>query len=183
MNPEANYRGNFRFNAAQPNVGWRTKTGLALFIISISWPLLLPILPLVGVSANYIVVFTGFMAVFAEIMMLAAAAIAGKEGFAYIKQRVYGVFKSYAPPRQVGARRYKIGLVIITVPLVYGFLSPYIEQFYPGIAAYRLAFAVVGDVLLLVALLVLGGEFWEKIRTLFIYKAVVSIPEERQVDK
>ena len=39
------------------------------------------------------------------------------------------------------------------------------------------AFAVTGDVMLFASLLVLGGEFWEKIRALFMYRVRVRIVE------
>lgn len=35
--------------------------------------------------------------------------------------------------------------------------------------------AIAGDVLLVLAVFVLGGEFWDKIRALFIHRAKVII--------
>jgi hypothetical protein len=122
--------------------------------------------------------FTGMMFVAAEVLMVTAAAIAGKEGFAYIKQRVFGFIKSYGPPQTVGAGRYTTGLVIFMLPLVYAFLTPYIGKFIPGLAEYGLVFAIAGDIMLLVGLFLLGGDFWEKLRSLFIHQAVAVIPDQ-----
>ena len=140
--------------------------------------MLIPVLPLLGLSTKSIAAFTGAMAVAAEVMLIAAAAIAGKEGFAYIKQRIFGVIKSYGPPQAVSAVRYKTGLVIFVLPLVYAFLSPYIDKYLPGMTDYRLVYAVMGDILLLVGLFLLGGDFWDKLRALFIHKAYVIIPDK-----
>jgi len=41
-----------------------------------------------------------------------------------------------------------------------------------------LTYAIAGDVLLLVSLVVLGGDFWDKLRSLFIHSARAVIPEK-----
>jgi hypothetical protein len=74
-------------DAIQPKAGWRIKLGFTMFIASIAWPVLLPILPLFGLSTQSVAAFTGFMLVVAEVVIILAAAIAGKEGLAYIKKR------------------------------------------------------------------------------------------------
>ncbi len=161
-----------------PKAGWRIKTGFAMFIASLIWPILLLVLPLIGMSTRSIAVFTGIMAVAAEVMLVAGAAVAGKEGFAFIKQRVFGFIKSYGPPQEVSATRYNTGLVILMLPVLYAFLSPYIGQYIPGLDEHRKVYAIAGDVLLLVALFLLGGNFWEKLRALFIHRAVAVIPDK-----
>jgi hypothetical protein len=163
---------------AAPKVGWRVKTGFTLLIASIVWPVLLPILPLFGLSGQAVAKVTGVMFVAAEVLMLSAAAIAGKDGYAYIKQRVFGFIKSYGPPQTVGAGRYKTGLVIFVLPLLYAFLSPYIRKYIPGLAEHEMVLAIAGDGMLLVGLFLLGGDFWEKLRALFIHQAVAVIPDQ-----
>lgn len=157
---------------------WRIKAGFAIFIASMVWPVLLPILPIFGFSAQAVAKFTGVMFVIAEVLLLAAAAIAGKSGFAYIKQRVFGLIKSYGPPQTVSAARYNIGLVIFGIPPLYALVSPYLGKYNPGLAQYGMVVAIVGDIMLLVGLFLLGGEFWEKLRALFIHKAVAVIPDQ-----
>ena len=39
-------------------------------------------------------------------------------------------------------------------------------------------YAVGGDLLLLASFFVLGGDFWDKLRSLFIYDAHAVIPEK-----
>ena len=163
---------------ALPKVGWRIKTGFVIFITSIAWPVLVPILPLIGVSSQSITTFTGVMIVASEAMLVTAAAIAGKDGFAYIKQCIFGLLKSYGPPQSVGATRYAIGLVMFVLPPLFAFLTPYLGRYIPTLDNHRMVFAVTGDFLLLFSLFVLGGDFWDKLRSLFLHKAVAVMPDK-----
>jgi hypothetical protein len=174
---EAEKKENAPTGVGSPKAGWRIKTGFAIFVASVVWPVLLPILPLFGVSSTSVAALTGFMIVAAEVMMITAAAIAGKEGFNYIKQRVFGFIKSYGPPREVSAARYKSGLILFTLPFLYAFLTPYLINFFPDLEVQNTVYAVAGDIILLVSLFLLGGEFWDKLRSLFLHKAVAVIPD------
>jgi hypothetical protein len=157
-------------------VGWRVRVGFVIFVVSLAWPALLPVLPLLGVSGARVAAFAGAMAVAAEIMLLAGAAIAGKDGFAFIKARVFGLLKSLGPPKTVGRTRCSVGLVLFTFPLLLGWASPYLGRHIPGFSEHPLAYAVSGDVLLLTSLCVLGGDFWDKLRALFVHGARAVFP-------
>jgi len=159
-----------------PRTGWRVKLGFTMFIASISWPVFIPFLPLLGVSGSKIATFTGAMVIVAEVLLLAGAAIAGKDGFAFIKSRVFGLLRSIGPPREVGPARYRFGLVLFIVPLALGWAGPYFGQHIPGFVVSPLAFAIVGDVMLLVSLMLLGGDFWDKLRSLFLRGAKAMFP-------
>jgi hypothetical protein len=163
----------------QIQAGWRIKLGFALFILSIGWPVLLPVMPLVGFSGSAIAAFSGAMLVAAEVMILAGAAIAGKEGFAYIKSRVLGLLKSYTPPEKVGRTRYIVGLILFVVPFLVGWASPYLGKYVAGFEAHAFYYGIAGDALLLISLFVLGGEFWDKLRSLFLHRAHAVIPEKQ----
>ena len=162
----------------QIQADWRIKTGFALFILSISWPVLLPVMGVLGVSGSAIAGFSGTMLVVAEIMILAGAAIAGKDGFTYIKSRVFGFLRSHGPPKQVGRTRYTIGLILFVTPLLFGWASPYVAEYLPGFLKYPHYYTIAGDALLLISLFVLGGEFWDKLRSLFLHRAHAVIPEK-----
>ena len=81
---------------------------------------LIPILHLLGVSATVKASFSGAMIVLADLMLLLGAAVAGKEGFAFIKARVFGIVRSYGPPRKVSRTRYTIGLMMFAAPMIFG---------------------------------------------------------------
>jgi hypothetical protein len=125
--------------------------------------------------------FSGVMVVAAELMLVAGAAVAGKEGFAFIKAKVFGRLRSYGPPRTVSRRRYRIGLVMFALPLAFGWATPYIGNHLPGFDTKKLFYAISGDVLLLSSLFVLGGDFWDKLRSLFRHDAHAVIPDKPPV--
>ena len=156
--------------------GWRVRVGFAIFVASIGWPVLIPILPLLGVSGTAIATFSGAMLVAAEFMTLAGAAIAGKDGFAFIKAKVFGFLKFYGPPKTVSRIRYSIGLVMFVAPLLLGWASPYFGHHIPGFKEHTMTYAVGGDVLLVISLLVLGGDFWDKLQSLIVHDATAVIP-------
>ncbi len=162
----------------QVKAGWRIKVGFALFIVSIGWPVLIPVFPLIGLSGTQIAAISGVMLVVAELMIVAGVAIAGKDGFAYIKAKVFGVFKAYGPPKTVSRTRYTIGLVMFVIPLLLGWGGPYFGEYIPGFTENTMAYAIAGDLLLLIGLFVLGGDFWDKLRSLFVYDARAKIPEK-----
>ncbi len=163
----------------KPAVGWRIKIGFALFLFSlVGFPLLIPLMALVGVSGTRIAAVTGGLLVAAELTMVLGAAIAGKDGFAYIKATVFGVLKRYGPPKTVSRMRYRIGLVMFILPVLLGWAAPYFGDRIPGFETHTMVYAIAGDVLFAISLLVLGGDFWGKLQSLFIHNAYAVIPEK-----
>jgi len=65
--------------------------------------------------------------------------------------------------------------VMFVLPLLFGWLGLYFAHYIPAYDDYRLVFNISGDLLLLSSFLVLGGEFWDKIRALFIHDAVAQM--------
>jgi hypothetical protein len=57
------------------------------------------------------------------------------------------------------------------LPLLFGFLTPYVGQLIPAHYAHPRLYGLAGDPLLLISLFVLGGQFWDKLRALFIHGA------------
>ena len=58
---------------------------------------------------------------------------------------------------------------MFTTPMVAGWLYPYVQNLIPEIASNAVPYAVAGDILVVVSLFVLGGDFWDEIRGLFVY--------------
>lgn len=124
---------------------------------------------------------SGGMLIGAELLGIAAVAVMGKQGYLYIKNRVLKFLKQYGPPREVSRARYNIGLVMFCATLVFGWVSPYVADLIPGFMGDPVPFALTGDAVLLVSLFVLGGDFWDKIRALFVWSAKASyLPAARR---
>jgi len=161
-----------------PAAGWRLKFGIALFGLSIVLPVLgVPLVAATGLSAATVATVSGAMLAGAEVLGLVAVAIMGKSGYAYIKNRLFGFLKQHGPPAEVGRTRYTIGLVMFAVPIAFGWLAPYAADLIPGYLGNEFTYALIGDVLLLTGLFVLGGDFWDKLRALFIHGAKAVIPQ------
>jgi hypothetical protein len=164
-----------------PAAGWRLKLGVALLGLSIALPVLgVPLLAAMDLSATTLATVSGFLVVGAEVLGIVAVAVMGKSGYAYIKNRVFGFLKQYGPPAEVSRTRYTIGLVMFAVPVVFGWLAPYAADLIPGYLGNELTYAIVGDLLLLASLFVLGGDFWDKIRALFVYSDKVCSSTTRR---
>ena len=166
----------------KPQAGWRVRLGFAIFVASIGWPVVIPVLPLLGVSTTATAAFSGVMLVAAEFMLIAGAAIAGKEGLAFIKATVFGFLRSHGPPSDVSRFRYTVGLVLFATPLAFGWAAPYFGHHLPGFEHGQLIYAIAGDVLLLISLFVLGGGFWNKLRSLLKHDAYAVIPGARAAE-
>jgi hypothetical protein len=158
----------------KPAADWRLKLGATLFGLSILLPVAgVPLVTALGLSTTMTASVSGTLLVGAEVLGVCAVAVMGKSGYAYIKNRVFGFLKQHGPPQKVSRGRYNIGLVIFCVPLLFGWLSPYISRWVPGLLSNPLPYAIGGDILILASLLVLGGNFWDKIRSLFIHDTEV----------
>jgi hypothetical protein len=163
---------------AETAAGWRLKLGVALLGLSIALPVLgVPLVATMGLPTTTVATVSGVLLVGAEVLGILAVAVMGKSGYAYIKNRVFGFLKQYGPPAEVSRTRYTIGLVMFAVPIVFGWLAPYAADLVPSYLGNELTYAIVGDLLLLVSLFVLGGDFWDKLRALFIGGAKAVFPK------
>jgi hypothetical protein len=173
LNRSANMSGHIS-TAEKPVFGWRLKLGTALFGLSIVLPLVgVPLVTALGLSAKTTASVSGVLLMGAEVLGLCGVAVMGKSGYAYIKNRVLGFLKRHGPPKQVSRLRYTIGLVMFSLPILFGWLSPYAAKLIPAFTRTPFPYALGGDLLLLVSLFVLGGNFWDKLRSLFVYDAEV----------
>ena len=101
-------------------------------------------------------------------------AIMGKSGFNLIKGRIFSFLKKHGPRDRVSLTRYRIGLVMFLLPIVFGWLGPYGAHHISGYETHRLVVIVIGDLMFVASLFVLGGDFWDKISALFIHRASVQ---------
>jgi hypothetical protein len=161
----------------QPRGGLRFHLGLTILIVGWLSPLLIPIVTRTSLATEWKTIISGLLAVgIPEVFTVAAIAIMGKEGYNLIKERIFSFLKKHGPPDRVSLARYRIGLAMFVLPIVFGWLGPYGAHQIPGYEAHRFTVNVIGDVMLISSLFVLGGDFWDKVRALFIYKAKSHIP-------
>ncbi len=134
------------------------------------FPLFIPLVTSSSLSTEWKTGLSGFLLVVGpELLSVAAIAILGKDGFNYLKEKVFGFLKRAAPSAKVSRTRYRVGLGIWALLVVYGWLVSYAPHLVPAYVEHRLALNLTADFIFILSLFVLGGDFWEKIRALFIY--------------
>jgi hypothetical protein len=160
--------------------GWRFRLGVIMLVVGWLSPLLIPLITRTSLATEWKAIISGLLAVgVPEVFTIAAIAVMGKSGFNVIKQRIFALLKKHGPPDRVSLTRYRIGLVMFVLPIIFGWLGPYGAHRIPDYETYRFAVSLVGDVMFVASLFVLGGNFWDKVRALFIYNALVQIPAKK----
>jgi hypothetical protein len=76
----------------------------------------------------------------------------------------------------VSRLRYRIGLVMLFLPLAVSLLEPYMTLLFVPERLPHWIYGAVDDTLFLTSFFVLGGEFWDKVKALFIYEARAVLP-------
>ena len=164
--------------AVQPLSGWRFRMGMILFVLGLICPVFIPLVTGTDLPGKWKAGISALLALgIPELLWMAAVAVLGKAGFDYLKGRLFGLFKKVAPQDAVSPTRYRIGLVMFLLPLLFGWLAPYAPHLVPGYGVHRFAVNLAGDLLIISSLFVLGGDFWDKLRGLFIHRARVQIPD------
>lgn len=124
----------------------------------------------------------GLFIVIPKLLIITIIFVLGKAGFAYLKavcfKAVGRAVAPLAPAREVNPVRYRIGLVMFTLPLLETLIMPHLEAAFPGLAEQR-PIEWIWDVMLLASFFVLGGEFWDKLRALYVQRARVTFPAKQ----
>ena len=151
--------------------------GIAVFVIGHAAPLAIPLVTASSLSTAWKTLLSGLM-VFGipEISILLSVVVLGKEGFKAVKSLVFGWLGRTVLPVKVSRARYYIGLVLFLIPFFVAWISPYLLEVMPQLNKNPLVVAIAGDVTLIAGLCLMGGEAWDKLRSLFVYNAEVTIP-------
>jgi len=151
--------------------GWRFKLGVCIFVAAFAIWLLVPLATILGVSGPRIAALTGAIFVANKVLLVACVAVMGMPGFQQLRAIAFGHAKRLAPSKTVGPVRHAIGLVMFCVPLLAAMLDPYVNQVWPDLKPNSWQLRLLGDLVLIASFFVLGGNFWSKVRALFIRTA------------
>lgn len=105
----------------------------------------------------------------AEVLCLAAAAVLGKEKYQKLARKIRPTKRHTASDARASRLRYYLGLggcLFNGVPLT---LYAYVPELMPG-GATRTGILVIADLVFFASLFFAGGEFWEKLRRLFVWE-------------
>jgi len=103
-----------------------------------------------------------------EVLMIAAIAIMGKETWEWIKSKLWGALE-FISPQKVSKTRYYVGVSLFSFCLIEGAVELNSTLIQTWLGDSLLAFQWTMNVLFLLSFIIAGGDFWDKIRALFIY--------------
>jgi len=161
-----------------PNPGIRLYIGLGIFILSF---FMLPIGLFLQhyVTAHYMKhIVVGVFWLTAPSMKIASVAILGKPSYLYIKSKFQSHFQRIFKTRHESRLRYNIGLFLFCLPVVPTYIMAYAPMFFSSIFSIRLILNISFDGIFIVSLFVLGGDFWDKLKALFIFSAKAKFEEK-----
>jgi len=166
--------------AVAPPTG-RLWAGVGVF--AFGWILALSLVPVVN-GSDYptsvkATLNTLLVVVCPKIFLIGTIAILGKPGFLYLKGVVMAFFRKVGPPAEVGKWRYRVGLVMFFLPFLFTLILTYFGHVLPGGKEATPYYLKGGDAMQIVSLFVLGGDFWDKLRSLFVREAKAVFPEAR----
>ena len=152
-----------------------------IFVAGQLVPLTVPIVARSALPTVWKTIVSAVLLISPELFILIAVAFLGKTGFDHLVglfKRAFGrFFEKHGPPETVSRTRYRIGLVLFALPIVFAWATPYAIHHLPGFEARPYIYGIPGDILFVVSLFVLGGEFWDKLRSLFVHGATARFPK------
>ena len=154
----------------------RLKLGVALLILGLIMPAgTLPVAatdwPIAVKTVVSSILLFGF-----EIMLVPAVALMGKDNFERIWAGAMRLLKTLKPAGGVSKTRYKVGLYMLVGPTLYAWIANYAPSWLPEDYVLRVWVNLGLDLVTLASLFVLGGDFWDKVRALFLHDARVVLP-------
>ncbi|WP_297798664.1 hypothetical protein [uncultured Eudoraea sp.] len=149
--------------------------GSLILIVGFLSPLLIPLVVTSNWSATTKSIISGLLAFgIPEVFMIVAVVVMGKQGYEFIKEKAIRFLKRFAPPDKVSLFRYRIGLFLFTTPILIGIIQPYLGHFSTIFKDLPIWFTMVLDVIFISSFFVLGGDFWDKLSSLFKYDVRVT---------
>jgi hypothetical protein len=114
------------------------------------------------------------------VMKIASVAILGKPSYLWIKAKFRVHFVRVIKPYHESRLRYNIGLVMFCLPIIPNYIMAYAPQILTDNFYERLGINISIDAFFIASLFVLGGDFWDKLKALFIFSAKASFPGEKK---
>ncbi len=154
--------------------------GVTILIIGFMSPLLIPLVIASDLPLSYKNILSGLLAFgVPEIFMIIAIAIMGKQGFEFLKEKTFKYVKRFAPADEVSLTRYRIGLIMFSLPIIIGIMLPYATYFLPFSKDIPLWGYIISDIVFVSSFFVLGGDFWDKLSGLFKYNVKVVATDKK----
>jgi hypothetical protein len=159
----------------KPKSKGKLRIGVVILVVGFLSPLLIPLVVASNWTATTKSIVSGLLAFgVPELFMLVAIVVMGKPGYQYIKEKFGKYLQRYLPPDKVSRRRYYLGMVFFSIPILVGIFQPYLDHFFPIFKGSPLWFHYGLDMIFVIGIFILGGNFWDKLRGLFQPKAIIT---------
>src|SRR5262249_5834091 len=131
------------------------------------------VVPMLGLSTAQAALLAGaLVAGVPEVLCILAVALLGKATFQYLTHRAKRALRRAVVDRPASRARYYIGLAIVLVSWLPAYLYAYVPGAMPGGPA-RIYILAGMDLAFVASVFVMGGEFWEKVRRIFVYEGKI----------
>jgi len=146
--------------------------GLVFFVVAWILPLFGVLVARLNLPLSIKAAIIGLLTVGGpELLGLLAVVCLGKENLICIKNKLLAWLRRLKPAAPVSRTRYRLGLAMFLLPLIPTYIMAYAPQWLPDHSPQRLYINLAADFIFLTSLFVLGGDFWDKLRALFVYDA------------
>lgn len=143
---------------------------MAALSLSLGLPLFALLVPLLELPATQAAALVGLLLVGGpEILALLAAALLGKETFQYFIYRAKRAVRAAVLVKPVSKAQYYFGLTINLASWVPLYFYGYFPFLAPG-EKTRIYILATADFCFVASMFIMGGEFWEKLRRIFIWE-------------
>ncbi len=148
---------------------------MTCLILSVGLPLFGFAIPFMGLHPGLAATIMGLLTIGGpEIMILLAVLFLGKETLSYYKHKLYQRFFKKRKHKPVSKFRYYLGLVIFLASPTPLYLNAYGSHLLPSDEQLRHFVLMGADLVFVLSFFILGGNFWEKFKALFIWNYPVS---------
>ena len=149
--------------------------GIIILAVGFLSPLLIPVVLATEWSTGVKSIISGLLAFgIPELFMVVAIGIMGKDGFDYLKRYLSLVLRRYGPPDEVSLLRYRIGLFMFLLPLLVSIITPYLGHKVAFFNDSEVTIMLILHGMLFLSLFMLGGDFWDKLKGLFLRGAKIK---------
>ncbi len=159
--------------------GIRFYVGLVVFVLSLVTPAFIPLVLKLPLSTTMKGTLSTLLVVgIPDLLTVLAVVLLGKETLVYFMARIRSFFRWKRPARPVGRLRYSVGLVMFWLPVLVSLVELNYEPLRSLYGEYFYSVAIAWNLVFVASLLVLGADFWDKLRALFVHNARAVFPQE-----
>jgi hypothetical protein len=148
---------------------WKFYVGIIFLLLSLILPLFSFIVALFELPPKIYIPIIGVLTIGGpEVMVIIGAAFLGKNVYNYYREKFFAIFKR--KPKPISKTRYYIGLTIMLFSITPLYINGYLPDIMPSKIYVKNLILLSADLLFVISFFILGGDFWEKFKKLFIWE-------------